>query len=289
MIYLSIQSNNSTAQTKISPLNKLTPQQQLLVDRIESFCFDHLMDRQTAVFTIFGDAGTGKSVILSHLFNTIQSKARYDHRGLLSDTNNYFLVNHPEVLKVYKKIAAQLPHLYKKDFQRPTSFINQLDKQNQTADITIVDEAHLLLTQADHYNNFYFDNQLTEIIRRSRVVILVFDLHQVLRMKSFWNQKRLVHLLQPYYHENYYLHHQFRMNASAALIQWFDNFTAGKLQPLPISARQNYDFKVFSDAEEMRQAIVHRNNEMGLARIVATSGYPSTLDGGLQLHHRRTV
>lgn len=43
---------------------------------------------------------------------------------------------------------------------------------------------------------------------------------------------------------------------------------------------QNYDFRVFTDAEEMRQAIVHRNKEVGLARILSTSGYPSTLDGG---------
>lgn len=266
---------------KIAPLKKLTVKQQLLVNRIRSFCFDHLTDQRTAVFTIFGDAGTGKSVILSHLFNAIQTDARSDHNSLLYNTNNYLLVNHPEVLKVYKKITEKMPYLYKKDYQRPTSFINQLDKQRKTADITVVDEAHLLLSQADHYNNFYFNNQLTEIIKRSKVVILVFDFHQVLRMKSFWDQPRLEQLLQSYYHESYHLQHQFRMTASDDLIQWFDRFTAGELTRLPVNACQNYDFRIFSDAEKMRQAIVRRNHEVQLSRIVSTSGYPSTLDGGL--------
>ncbi len=30
----------------------------------------------------------------------------------------------------------------------------------------------------------------------------------------------------------------------------------------------------------MRKAIVQRNKEVGLSRILSTSGYPSTLDGG---------
>lgn len=30
----------------------------------------------------------------------------------------------------------------------------------------------------------------------------------------------------------------------------------------------------------MRQAIFRRNQEVGLSRILSTSGYPSTLDGG---------
>lgn len=43
---------------------------------------------------------------------------------------------------------------------------------------------------------------------------------------------------------------------------------------------QNYDFRIFTDAEKMRQEIIKRNNEEGLARVLSTSGYPSTLDGG---------
>ena len=198
----------------------------------------------------------------------------------LYQTNNYFLVNHPEILKVYKKMAGNQDNVLKKNFNRPTSFINQNDKNHQDVDITIIDEAHLLLSRGDHYNNFYYDNQLAEIINRSQITILVFDHRQVLRTKSFWNLERLHHIIDPYTNGEYHLTHQFRMTASDSLVKWINTFTDGKLTPLPADAKKDYDFRIFDNAEEMRKAIFARNKEVGLSRIVSTSGYPSTLDGG---------
>src|SRR5699024_8449498 len=147
--------------------------------------------------------------------------------------------------------------------------------------IAVIDEAHLLLSKADHYNNFYHDNQLVEIIKRAKVVVLVFDQYQVLRMKSLWTSKRLEKITHQYPHKEYHLHHQFRMTASDQLIDWFNHFTDQyELAAIPKNSRQNYDFRIYDDAEKMRQAIVKRNDEVGLSRILSTSGYPSTLDGG---------
>ncbi len=270
--------NNAT--DKLSPLKKLTAEQEALVNQIINFTNQHLNNNFPATFTIYGDAGTGKSVVLSALFDQIQ-KLRQTKNSNFYQTNNYFLVNHPEILKVYKQIAGPLPELLKKNFQRPTSFINQLDKKQKEADIVIIDEAHLLLSKPDHYNNFYHDNQLVEIIKRSKVVILVFDPYQVLKMKTLWTKERLERITHLYPHEEYYLKHQFRMNASSDLIDWFNSFTENKIiKPIPNNATKNYDFLIFNDAEEMRKEIVKRNNEVGLSRILSTSGYPSTLDGG---------
>lgn len=270
--------NNAT--DKLSPLKKLTAEQEALVNQIINFTNQHLNNNFPATFTIYGDAGTGKSVVLSALFDQIQ-KLRQTKNSNFYQTNNYFLVNHPEILKVYKQIAGPLPELLKKNFQRPTSFINQLDKKQKEADIVIIDEAHLLLSKPDHYNNFYHDNQLVEIIKRSKVVILVFDPYQVLKMKTLWTKERLERITHLYPHEEYYLKHQFRMNASSDLIDWFNSFTENKIiKPIPDNSTKNYDFLIFNDAEEMRKEIVKRNNEVGLSRILSTSGYPSTLDGG---------
>lgn len=263
---------------KLSPFIKLTADQEKLIDLILTFIRHHLHDNFPAVFTIFGDAGTGKSVVLSALFARLQ-KAKQE-KSFLTNTQNFFLVNHPEILKVYKQIAGPIKYLYKKDYLRPTTFINQMDKKKQKADVVVIDEAHLLLSKPDHYNNFYYQNQLQEIIKRAKVVILVFDPDQVLRMKSLWTTKRLKKITHQYPHQEFYLHHQFRMSAPPELVHWFNSFTAGSLRPLPLNARQNYDFRVFDNAEAMRQAIVQRNKEIGLARILSTSGYPSTLDGG---------
>lgn len=265
---------------KLSPFKTLTNEQAQLVDEVILFAKQHLTQNFPAVYTILGDAGTGKSVVLSHLFARLQQAARAQSNSPFYVTHNYFLVNHPEVLKVYKQIAGPIKTLLKKDYQRPTSFINQLDKNNATADIVVIDEAHLLLSKPDHYNNFYHENQLLEIIKRAKVVVLVFDQYQVLRMKSFWTLDRLKDLIAPYPHQSYQLKHQFRMTASDDLIAWFNQLTNGLIEPLPKNACDHYDFRIFDDAEKMRQTIVKRNQEVGLSRILSTSGYPSTLDGG---------
>lgn len=271
--------NSNSADNKLAPTKQLTDEQSRLVEQIKHFAIDHLNDDNHAVFTIYGDAGTGKSVILSKLFYDIQQMA-HEKSSSLYQTNNYFLVNHPEILKVYKKMAGSQDNVLKKNFNRPTSFINQNDKNHQDVDITIIDEAHLLLSRGDHYNNFYYDNQLSEIIKRSQITILVFDHRQVLRTKSFWNLERLHHIIDPYTNGEYHLTHQFRMTASDSLVKWINTFTDGKLTPLPADAKKDYDFRIFDNAEEMRKAIFARNKEVGLSRIVSTSGYPSTLDGG---------
>ena len=115
--------NNAT--DKLSPLKKLTAEQEALVNQIINFTNQHLNNNFPATFTIYGDAGTGKSVVLSALFDQIQ-KLRQTKNSNFYQTNNYFLVNHPEILKVYKQIAGPLPELLKKNFQRPTSFILSL-------------------------------------------------------------------------------------------------------------------------------------------------------------------
>lgn len=269
------------ATEKLSPFKTLTTEQENLVNSITEFAAKHLNNNFPAIYTIYGDTGTGKSVVLSNLFERFQQSARQNPTSPFFKTKNYFLVNHPEILKVYREIAGPIKGLYKKDFTRPTSLINQLDKNQQNIDIAVIDEAHLLLSKADHYNNFYHDNQLVEIINRAKVVVLVFDQYQVLRMKSLWTPKRLEKITHQYPHQEYHLRHQFRMTASDQLIDWFNHFTDRyELTAIPKNSRQNYDFRIYDDAEKMRQAIVKRNDEVGLSRILSTSGYPSTLDGG---------
>ncbi|WP_420908781.1 DUF2075 domain-containing protein [Lactobacillus agrestimuris] len=269
------------ATKKLSPLKDLTNEQEKLVEQILAFINRNLDKNEHSIFTVYGDAGTGKSVVLANLFNQIEQAARKNENSKLYGTENYFVVNHPEILKVYKEIAGKSPDLFKKDFTRPTTLINQLDKKNSSVDVVVIDEAHLLLSRSDPYNNFTYDNQLVEIIKRAKVVVLVFDQYQVLRTKTFWTDKQLEKITHQYPHDDYHLTHQFRMNASDELINWFNHFTDDEeILPFPKNARDNYDFRVFNDAEKMRQEIVKRNDEVGLSRILSTTGYPSILDGG---------
>lgn len=62
---------NNQAFQKLSPNHPLTNEQNSLINRIIKFAAAHLQNKNIpAVFTIYGDAGTGKSVILSSLFDS---------------------------------------------------------------------------------------------------------------------------------------------------------------------------------------------------------------------------
>ncbi|GEL15397.1 hypothetical protein IV80_GL000431 [Pediococcus cellicola] len=275
-----ISDQHNDARYKLSPFKTLSSEQLQLKNKVMAFIHTHLGQSQHAVFTIYGEAGTGKSVVLSQIFNKLQTAARSNPQSALYGTKNVFLVNHPEILKVYQEIAGEQPHLFKKDFDRPTSFINRRHKDQKIADITVIDEAHLLLSRPDRYNNFDQQNQLVEIIKHSKIVILVFDENQVLKTKSYWDHERLAKIVNPYDHDSYILQDQFRMHADPRLIAWIDDLTHGNLDPLPKHRQDHFDFRILDDAQKMYQLIQAKNQAVGLSRIVSTTGYPSKLDGG---------
>lgn len=266
----------------VFPNKKLTQEQQAIFDEIETFCRINLNGETKAVFQLNGDAGTGKSVILTQLFLKIEQQAKDNQ------TDNYFLVNHPELLKVYQENAGAFSQLRKNRFLRPTTFINRLRKEKRSADIVVIDEAHLLLSESDHYNNFNQTNQLEEIIKLSKVVILVFDERQVLKLKSYWSQSLLDAIVKRQ-RANYAkatLIQQMRMQAPKSITKWIDDLTE-KLTLDSVQASQSnflklsnqYDFRIYDDAETMYQEIKSFNDQVGESRIVATADYPSTLDG----------
>ena len=235
------------------------------------------MDDQTFVFLIKGEAGVGKSVVLSSVFNKIQELSK-EKSSVIHKTDNHLLVNHSEMLKTYKKIAGNVKALSKKNFDKPTSFINRHKNLNKKADIVFVDEAHLLLTKPDRYNNFHEENQLQEIIKHSKVVIAVYDDKQVLKMKSYWDEERLRSILGDCNTgEPYTLTNQFRMRASNEMIQWIDHFVDKKITALP--RNPNYDFRIFESAADMYKVIQEKNDKHGLARIVSTFDYVHKKDG----------
>jgi hypothetical protein len=155
------------------------------------------------LIVVEGMAGTGKTVLLSHLFlrimNELGVQVAGDGIGNGDETterpvNACLLVNHNEQLTVYNAIMKRLGLQNKDDVvvDKPTPFINKhsetghgdghanQDYPCNPVDVALVDEAHLLLTQG---NQGYTGsrNMLVDIMRRARVVIAVYDLEQVLR------------------------------------------------------------------------------------------------------------
>ncbi|RYM04640.1 DUF2075 domain-containing protein [Sporolactobacillus sp. THM7-7] len=275
-----------SAVSKLSPFKALSSEQMMLKEKMIAFSRRHVKQDTPALFVLYGGAGTGKSVVLSAIFNEIQNLSKEsDTSDPLYHTDNRLIVNHAEMFKLYREIAETLPNVKKKDIMRPTPFINQMNKSNQYAHIVLVDEAHLLLTKSDRYNRFNQDNQLEEIIKRSRVVMIVFDDKQFLKLKSHWNKARLQDFLKRFPSEEYVMTRQFRMHADPDVSEWIRGFVHKKIRPLP--KKQTFDFRIFEDASEMYRLIRQKNAVCGLSRMIATYDYPYKLDGRDHFIHEK--
>lgn len=262
---------------KISPYKELSAEQMDLKHHIIDYCKRHIDDDKHSIFFIEGDAGTGKSVVLSSTFNTIQDLSQ-DKGSKLYGAENYLLVNHQEMLKTYKEISETLPNLKKKNFMKPTSFINRkTSSEKAVADIVFVDEAHLLLSKKDSYNNFNQDNHLEEIIKQSKITIVVYDRKQVLKFKSYWDNNLIDHVKRGIHSEVLMLTNQFRIRAEEEILNWMDSFTNKKVLPLPKSVtnarKDSFELEIFSDAGEMYKKIQQKNKKYGLSRLVSTFDY----------------
>jgi len=266
---------------KLSPFKELSIEQLELKEKVLEFCEKQVNatpEEYGSLLVIEGEAGVGKSVVLSSIFNTIQERAE-EASSPLYQTENYLVVNHEEMFKTYKGIAKQVKHLKAKNFAKPTPLVNSLQKDNKKADIIFVDEAHLLLTKPDTYNNFHGNNHLEELLKLAKIVVIIYDQNQVLKLKSLWGSATLEHLKkQSLYNEEYQLTNQFRMQANDDVINWINALKNKQLLPLPHD--KNYEFKVFESMKDMHDAIKMRNSEFGLSRVVSTFDYLHKKDGG---------
>lgn len=255
---------------KASPLHKLTKEQEnardLIIQKVK-----RALERNETKQLIFieGEAGTGKTVLNSSTFYELYCRAEEDKKAL----DCYLLVNHDEQITVYEQIAEKLglTEKYGKVVSKPTSFINN-HTGNDPVDVAFIDEAHLLLTQGKQ--SYRGQNQLQDIIERSRVTVVMFDENQILTTEQFWEAK----ILEQYRDlakasDNYVvLEKQLRMHADPETMDWIDSFTKeGELKKIPVSS-SGYSIRVFDDPELLDIEIKKRAGESdsSLSRVIAT-------------------
>lgn len=109
-------------------------------------------------------------------------------------------------------------------------------------------KAHLLLTRPDSFNSFKENNQLEEIIKHSKVTIIVYDERQYLKIKSSWSENILNKILKGTNSEEFILDSQFRMQADQDVINWLDAFVNKEIRKLPNSKNDDFEFKIFDNA-----------------------------------------
>ena len=259
---------------KASPFHELT-KAQLDAERSILEAILCARERPVDMKTEFGDlvlvqgaAGTGKTVLISHLFNALLADSEQIEGSSNSDASDvhplqaFVLVNHREQKNVYNQIARKLGLQKRNDevVLKPTQFINRrsekvvlstgrskrdISKPMEKVDVALVDEAHLLLTQGNQ--GYAGTNMLLDIMRRAKVTIAVFDPDQILETGQQWSEHDLNVLLgdgkteggdrfesveledgSMFNRASVVLKHQFRIAAGPETIKWIDDFASGR-------------------------------------------------------------
>lgn len=245
-------------------INKLSDDQQSVIANMNTYINDSIANKQHAVAIIQGAAGTGKSVVLMQLVQQYMTDKHY---------KTALVVNHPELYKAYQDMAADVPGLNPRNIRRPTALINEAQKNNHNYDVIFVDEAHLLYSKSEPYAHYRGENQLTDLMSLAKIVVVVYDFNQVFQSKMYWSQKLLLDTIGNHPYRQFNMAFQYRMIASDAQVDWLDNLTAQKaITPFPDNSQ--FEFKVFSTAGALYEKIKSQNQEFGLSRVVATSGFP---------------
>ena len=260
---------------KASPFHKLTSEQITAKNEIISKVQHAVQeDLSNQLILVDGQAGSGKTVLMSSLFFELRQMFEKEFSNGL---RSYLLVNHDEQLKVYEQIANKLGLNPKKEkvINKPTSFINNHDPEDKV-DVVIVDEAHLLLTQGKQ--SYQGKNHLKDLIERAKVVVAVFDKNQILSREQVWEEDELARLINDTKeHDNYIaLRNQMRINASEETVRWIRTLIdSGVVGNVPHD-KKGYDIKLFDNPRELHEEIKKKSKDMnsGLSRLVATFDWP---------------
>lgn len=256
---------------KASPLHKLTKEQLRAREEIIGRVKEALSIGTTGqLIFVEGEAGTGKTVLNSSTFYEICCLA--EENGLDNLRCN-LIINHEEQITVYEQIAEKLglTDKYGEVVSKPTRFINT-HSSNDPVDIAFVDEAHLLWTQGKQ--SYRGNNQLQDIIDRSKVTVVMFDENQILTTEQFWESQMLEEYREKAKKNKSYimLQNQLRMHAGKEMMNWIDGFTKRKeLLPLP-KPTVDYRIQIFSSPEELDEEIckLASKEESALSRLIAT-------------------
>lgn len=273
---------------KASPFHKLSEQQIEARDRI----FQSVMQVLTTgdetdsgmLILVTGDAGAGKTVLLSSLFHKLFQNKNYTsgnedtpELSSLKDLDAYLLVNHDEQLTVYEGIGRKLGLFTNGEerIMKPTRFINNHSTNLENiADVILVDEAHLLWTQGKQ--SYRGKNQLLDLLDRSRVVIAVFDPKQALAANQYWEDSSFSKI-EDRIRQNIHLTNQMRMEANQKTVDWVrglidDGIVRDLSLGMDYKDDHDYEVRIFSDPSSMYKMIRGRSleTEQGLSRMLAT-------------------
>ncbi|WMT18102.1 DUF2075 domain-containing protein [Parageobacillus toebii] len=214
---------------------------------------------QKQVLIVEGGPGTGKSVLAINLL------VELTNRNLVCQ----YVTKNAAPRKVY---AQKLKGDFRKShidnlFTSSGSYVNALPNE---FDVLIVDEAHRLNEKSGMFQNLG-ENQIKEIIHASKLAIFFIDERQRVTLKDIGS----IEMIQKFANEykasitKMKLESQFRCNGSNGYLAWIDDVLQIRKTANYNYFDSNYDFRIYSNPNELRKEIERLNKVNNKSRIVA--------------------
>lgn len=252
---------------KASPLHKLTIAQERIKSQILE-CIDRAFQQdEKQIIFIDGEAGTGKTVLNASIFYELYCKE--EKRGR-TEFKCSVVVNHEEQVKVYSDIAKKLgiTEKYGEVASKASPFLNR-HPEDDSVDVVFIDEAHLLFTQGNQ--GYSGNNQLDDIVKKAKVVVIVFDENQILRMDQYWESQMIDRYRTRSIEQNnhFVLTEQLRINADEETLDWIDSFT--KKQVINKIPCHDYEIRIFDSPVTLEREIKKKasKKDSKLSRLIA--------------------
>ena len=292
---------------KLSPFKALNQDQMAVIEDLLEGLFEDLEGRRGGAAVVEGGPGTGKTIVAIYLIKLlvdIRDRNDQDNPDAESVFSDFFLPGYPELIagaRIGLVVPQQSLRLsIQRVFDRTpglsrTMVVTPYEVASDPVayDILIVDEAHRLtqygaqamgtLTKkfressqklASEEEDWKQLTQIDWIMRRSRHQFFLLDEGQGVRPMDVPG-----HALESMRgaanadERRYRLMSQMRVRAGDDYVQYVRDVLAG-VEPTPQREFGEYDLRFYDDFSAMRNDIVTRDREYGLARLVAGFAWP---------------
>ena len=206
-----------------------------------------------------GGPGTGKSVVAINLLVGLTQKTKL----VQYVTKNAA----PRAVYASKLTGTIRRTQYDNLFKGSGAFVNT---PANTFDVLVVDEAHRLNDKSGMYANLG-ENQVKEIIKSSRTSVFFIDEDQRITLKDIGTKEEIRKwaTLARAEVKELELASQFRCNGSDGYLAWLDHALQIRETANTSLNDIDYDFRIFSNPNEVLQLIKEKNLENNRARMVA--------------------
>ena len=245
------------------PLFDLLDEQAVCFDMCVRTMLQCLKDHKKRSIIIQGGPGTGKSVLAVNLlmhYLLCNCNAAYVTKNSAPRQAFLSIISHNKAEGI-----ADICQLFRSPFGLSRVPANAYD-------CLIVDEAHRLVKKM--YGDWTGENQVKECINASLLTVFMLDEDQAVTTKDIGSIHEITRWCKELgstviMREETKLVSQFRCNGSDAYIQFIDNLLQRNEETLNVPLTElNYDFRVFDDACQMREALREKNAD-NKARMVA--------------------